>query len=979
MKPGLIILLFLLLFSAGLRAQEVVNSAGNFLESPAGSISWSLGEVTVFTISGSDAHLTQGFQQPLCPTGVALACPANISIDNQEGLCSAVVDYAMPTIIDNCGPATLTQSAGLPSGSTFDAGTTTNVFVATDASGRSTSCSFTVTVIDAEAPIAVCPFTIPDVVLDANGNGALPANIGDGSSSDNCGFTETSLGLSFTCDDLGPQTVVLTVADAANNSAETTCFFNVVDHVLPSISCPSDITVGNDAGVCEALVTGLGYTGASDNCSFTVEWMLNYLADEPGVGGSFSGSNSLGAINIPVGTATLTYTIEDAANNSANCSVDITIQDTEDPTISCPTDIAVDNDPGNCGATVSYLVTSNDNCSWGVSHAQSAGMASGALFPVGATVNNFVATDHAGHSATCSFVVTVNDTEGPNAVCQNITVQLDLNGVASITANQVDGGSTDNCGIESMAVSPDAFDATNLGPNTVSLTVTDAHGHSSSCDATVTVGGRATTVTYTGDQLEQYSDLVQLSATLVDQLTGAPLSGRELIFSIGTQSVGAITNASGLASATMVLYQPPTIIGGPGTVVVSFSPAAGDLFLASSDTDAFEVQPENALVTYTGALFASTGGANNSQAIVTLTATIQDIADGYPGNISNAKVLFFNSENDAIISDTLNVALINPADPSIGTVLYNWPVNIGNSDGETFEIGIKVIHYYTRKYEADATITVSKPLNDFFTGGGFLYLENSLGTYAGDNGTKCHFSLNAKFNPSGNQPKGKFHFLVRRLEPDGLVHTYRFKSNKINSIGMNPPTDEGTVTGKCNIQDVTDPNNPISLGGNKTFQVDVQDNGNPGTLDSIAIAVYSNGGALLFSSKWSDVQTVYDTLDGGNIQVHYSNNDQNLSELPGAAKTAESSKQERAFRESLLLFPNPTRKEVNLTIDLADDKDVRVEVVAANGQIVRMQAFTLQQGVNTLRFDLQGLPAGAYWVRATGQDTLLTTTLLVVE
>lgn len=53
--------------------------------------------------------------------------------------------------------------------------------------------------------------------------------------------------------------------------------------------------------------------------------------------------------------------------------------------------------------------------------------------------------------------VGVSDLTPPMAVCQNITVQLDDNGSAIITGSQVDGGSTDNCGITSLDVTPNTL------------------------------------------------------------------------------------------------------------------------------------------------------------------------------------------------------------------------------------------------------------------------------------------------------------------------------------------------------------------------------------------------------------------------------------------------------------------------------------------------------------------------------------------
>lgn len=52
---------------------------------------------------------------------------------------------------------TLAQTAGLPSGSFFPVGVTTNTYQATDAAGNTASCSFTVTVNDVQQPTITCP------------------------------------------------------------------------------------------------------------------------------------------------------------------------------------------------------------------------------------------------------------------------------------------------------------------------------------------------------------------------------------------------------------------------------------------------------------------------------------------------------------------------------------------------------------------------------------------------------------------------------------------------------------------------------------------------------------------------------------------------------------------------------------------------------------------------------------------------------
>ena len=82
--------------------------------------------------------------------------------------------------------------------------------------------------------------------------------------------------------------------------------------------------------------------------------------------------------------------------------------------------------------------------------------------------------------------MTIEDNEDPTVVTQDITVQLDGTGNVSITTGDIDNGSSDNCETN-LSLDVTAFDCTDVGANTVTLTVTDGVGNSSSATATVTV------------------------------------------------------------------------------------------------------------------------------------------------------------------------------------------------------------------------------------------------------------------------------------------------------------------------------------------------------------------------------------------------------------------------------------------------------------------------------------------------------------
>ncbi len=76
----------------------------------------------------------------------------------------------------------------------------------------------------------------------------------------------------------------------------------------------------------------------------------------------------------------------------------------------------------------------------------------------------------------------------PIAMCKNISVRLGADGTASITGSDVNGGSYDPDGtIANLSVTPGIFNCSQIGPNSVTLTVTDNEGLTSVCTATVTV------------------------------------------------------------------------------------------------------------------------------------------------------------------------------------------------------------------------------------------------------------------------------------------------------------------------------------------------------------------------------------------------------------------------------------------------------------------------------------------------------------
>lgn len=107
----------------------------------------------------------------------------------------------------------------------------------------------------------------------------------------------------------------------------------------------------------------------------------------------------------------------------------------------------------------------------------------------------------------------VDSNTAPTAVCQNLSIDLDSNGDATITPSQINNGSTDTEDGTNLTYSLDktTFNCDDVGANTVTLTVTDSGGLTDTCTATVTVS--AYSGVFTAPVLETINAYCSYTAT----------------------------------------------------------------------------------------------------------------------------------------------------------------------------------------------------------------------------------------------------------------------------------------------------------------------------------------------------------------------------------------------------------------------------------------------------------------------------------
>ncbi|KQC29410.1 PKD domain-containing protein [Flagellimonas eckloniae] len=331
-------------------------------------------------------------------------------------------------------------------------------------------------------PLPIVAFTaLADVFIDAGvqtglGGGTPPqgSEVGDNGVYSGPGVTDDGNGMTYSFEPaiagVGTHTIIYTYTNAngcTDSASDDVVVMQVIDNP-PTIDCPEDITVNVDPEQCGAIVVYTAPVGVDD-----MDGAITGLTAGHGSGALF-----------PVGVSTETYMVTDSNGQTSSCSFTITVIDNINPVATCPDNIFVSNDPGECGAIVEFNLSVSDNCPGATI---SSDFLSGSLFPIGTTSVTATAIDATGNTDTCTFNIEVEDTEAPEVVCTDFTIQLDANGNGSIEVSDIDNGSSDNCGISSIDLDTTVFTTSDIGENGVVLTVVDNNGNSNTCEATVTV------------------------------------------------------------------------------------------------------------------------------------------------------------------------------------------------------------------------------------------------------------------------------------------------------------------------------------------------------------------------------------------------------------------------------------------------------------------------------------------------------------
>ena len=410
----------------------------------------------------------------------------------------------------------------------------------------------------------------------------------------------------------------------------------------------------------------------------------------------------------------------------------------------------------------------------------------------------------------------------------------------------------------SGTISFGATTAADVGVHTVVVQVSDG-ALSAQASFTVEIAVHDVTVAYTGKTAGQYSDKSTLSATLTDNVTSSPLSGKTIVFTFAGGAAGSdVTDVDGKAD---VLYQVLSAAPGPYAVKASF--AGGSGYGSDDDTKNFSVSKENAAF----ASVAFNGSVPVSTTTIQVTFGVQELRvsgaeptpnDGaMPGNVAlvdgiTAKMTGISANSSYTGScGTGSGGTTDYTSTRAFTCNFTGPFTV---DAYTLTLDIPTTNLYWAATTFEDALSVWDPNAGFATGGGTFNLDGERVSFG--------FSYTASNGKQG--PRSGF-VVVRHLAGGGVC---RVKSNN----QMNIPAVNGktvTLSGKGNYVCTDALGVTTASAGNVNIAAYAEDNATSGIgQDRFWVsntAAYSPN-ALAMPGPAGD-PTKNKLLTGGNVQV----------------------------------------------------------------------------------------------------------------
>jgi hypothetical protein len=362
----------------------------------------------------------------------------------------------------------------------------------------------------------------------------------------------------------------------------------------------------------------------------------------------------------PLGVTQVNCSVTDSGVLTTSGMFNVTVVDTTKPSLNLPSDKTVEATSPN-GASVSYSASASDLVDGSVSVACTP--SSGSTFDLGVTIVNCSATDAHGNTQTGSFNVAVVDTTAPNlSLPSDKTVEATGPNGANVSfsasaSDIVDGSVLVLCDAQSGDPFP-------LGTTTVHCSATDSHNNSANGSFTVTVQ-------------DTTPPLLNLPNNITKEATGPN---------------GA--TASWSASASDLV---------DGSVAVNCDASSGDTFPLGTTT-----------------VHCSASDSHSNSANGSFTVTVQDTTKpslSLPGDITvnavnnQAVVTYSASANDVVDGSVdVNCSPASGSTFSIGSTTVNCSASDSHGNTATGAFNVNVVYRWSGFFQPvdNAALNVAK-------------------------------------------------------------------------------------------------------------------------------------------------------------------------------------------------------------------------------------------------------------------------------
>ena len=384
-------------------------------------------------------------------------------------------------------------------------------WIAIDECGNTAYDTLYLLVSDEVAPTFIIP---ADTILTCQALDSL--NTGEPTQiEDNCDLSPTVLfsdSISFSgCDQIIFRTWVI-IDDCGNMSSDIQQI-SLVDTISPIIlACVDSLVVPLDIDTCVGTAM-IEAPIAEDDCS--PDDSLIYRLSLDGNPSITLDSNESVTHIFSGGTHSAEWEITDCSGNSSTCMTIIVVEDLIEPVVVCAQDIEIDI-VDSCAQIVMIPapVTISDNCI--ATNLELSMIVEGAtqidrftvsveadfvpvLLNIGTSTVSFIVTDPFANADTCMLDVVMRDAISPVALCQDFEIDINPSGFTDhlILFEDIDGGSSDNCNLDTFRITPSTISCMEIGSTrSVQMIVVDEAGNPDTCQANVTVNGPAFTPSF---------------------------------------------------------------------------------------------------------------------------------------------------------------------------------------------------------------------------------------------------------------------------------------------------------------------------------------------------------------------------------------------------------------------------------------------------------------------------------------------------